>query len=304
MDLLCSVVLVTTENVRLGAFGVAKLVYLGLKMLAYIAYRLLLVMTYHCAVCDQTNQSVLWEQAQAHDDRVLERLQTVLLLASVDDEQEDRWRRCGAREAVFDGCAAGVKLWWDLLGRDVLVVRWQSVSLQTERTYPHPGAHIDLAVAESAFADEAFVVWSLPEGVENGLAGRFAGDGVILEQRSIGLLLQWRVESTDWDNKARGFLFHRSACCVLTMRLLSGVCGGPYHARAGQRVPTQANAICVLDLTPLVFECLKVCHVARCLRGDGGGVWVLSRGGERGRPQFNSEGSRVRNWSMGGLDGG
>lgn len=69
--------------------------------------------------------------------------------------------------------------------------------------------------------------------------------------------------------------------------------GVPYHARAGQRVPTEADAICVLNLTPLVLESLEVGHVGRCLRGGGGGVWAMSRGGERGRPQFDGEGLAV-----------
>ena len=82
------------------------------------------------------------------------------------------------------------------------------------------------------------------------------------------------------------------------MRLWSGECGRPYHARAGQGVPTEADAICVLDLAPLVLQCFEVRHVGWCLRGDGGGggVWAMSRGGERERPQFDSEGltERVR----------
>ena len=59
--------------------------------------------------------------------------------------------------------------------------------------------------------------------------------------------------------------------------------GGPYHARAGQRVPTEADAICVLNLAPLILESLEVCHVGRYLcGGGGGGVWAMFRGGERG----------------------
>ena len=82
-----------------------------------------------------------------------------------------------------------------------------------------------------------------------------------------------------------------SMLCVDIERCTAGV---PYHARAGQRVPTEANAICVLNLAPLVLERLEVCHSRSCLRGGGGGVWAMSRGGERGRPQFDSEGLAVR----------
>lgn len=180
-------------------------------------------MSYHCAVCDQTDQSVLWQQAQAHDDRVLQRLQAVLLLASVDNEEENRRRRGGAREAVLDRCAAGVKLWRNLLGGDVLVVRRQSVSLQTEGAYPHPCAHVDLAEILSA-SHFLHSMCAIPEGVEDGLARRFAGDGVILEQWGVGLLLQWCVQSTDGDDEPRRFLECKSACWMLTMRLYGGVC--------------------------------------------------------------------------------
>lgn len=150
-------------------------------------------LSYHCAVCDQTDQSILWEQAQAHNNRVLERLQAVLFLAGIDHEQKDGWRRGWARKAVFDRRATGVQLWGNLLSGDVFVVRWQGVSLQTERTYPHPGAHVDLARMRSAYAAMPIAVYALPEGVQDGLARRFAGNRIILEQRSVGLLLQWRV---------------------------------------------------------------------------------------------------------------
>jgi hypothetical protein len=46
----------------------------------------------------------------------------------------------------------------------------------------------------------------IPEGVENGLAGRFAGDGLILQQRRVGLLLERRVEGSDGHHEARCFL--------------------------------------------------------------------------------------------------
>lgn len=36
-----------------------------------------------------------------------------------------------------------------------------------------------------------------------------------------------------------------------------------YHARAGKRVPAEAEAISVLDLAPLVLERLKVGHAGQ-----------------------------------------
>lgn len=73
-----------------------------------------------------------------------------------------------------------------------------------------------------------------------------------------------------------------SVLLVAIARVERCAAGGPYHARAGQRVPTEADAICVLNLAPLILESLEVCHVGRCLCGGGGGVWAMFRGGERG----------------------
>lgn len=33
---------------------------------------------------------------------------------------------------------------------------------------------------------------------------------------------------------------------------------GPYHARAGKRVPAESDAIAILDIAPLVLESLVV----------------------------------------------
>ena len=56
-----------------------------------------------------------------------------------------------------------------------------------------------------------------------------------------------------------------SVLLVAIARVERCAAGGPYHARAGQRVPTEANAICVLDLAPLVLKSLEICHVGRYL---------------------------------------
>jgi hypothetical protein len=58
---------------------------------------------------------------------------------------------------VFN-CGAGWKqLRRHRLCRDILVVRWKCVSLQTEGAKPHPGPHVDIR-----------------KGVEDGAAGAFA----------------------------------------------------------------------------------------------------------------------------------
>lgn len=104
MNLLGRVVLAAAENIRLGAFSVAQLVYLGLELLA--GPQIAIGPTHHGTVCNKSNQRVWREQAQAHDDRVLEGLQAVLLLACVDDKNEDgkNGRACRSTgNAVFDG---------------------------------------------------------------------------------------------------------------------------------------------------------------------------------------------------------
>jgi hypothetical protein len=46
----------------------------------------------------------------------------------------------------------------------------------------------------------------LPEGVQDSTTWLLARDGLILEQRRVGLLLEWCVESSDRDDESRGFL--------------------------------------------------------------------------------------------------
>jgi predicted trehalose synthase len=102
--------------------------------------------TYHCTVCDETDQSVCREQTQAHDDRVLERLQAVLLLTCVYDEDKNRRGQDGLRKSVLDSGAARMQLWGDLLLGDVLVVRGEIVTVQAEGAYPYACAHVNLTV--------------------------------------------------------------------------------------------------------------------------------------------------------------
>jgi hypothetical protein len=40
-----------------------------------------------------------------------------------------------------------------------------------------------------------------------------------------------------------------------------------YHARAGEGVPAKADAISVLNLAPLVLQCLKIGHLVLCSSG-------------------------------------
>lgn len=122
-----------------------------------------------------------WQKAQGHDDRVLERFQAVLFLACVYDEQED-WRgRRRLRQPVFDSRAAWVKLRWDSMLGDILVVRWEVVALKTEWTDPYPRPHVHLAVPALAAAPSLLCsVAPIPEGVEDALARHLTCDWRIL----------------------------------------------------------------------------------------------------------------------------
>lgn len=46
----------------------------------------------------------------------------------------------------------------------------------------------------------------LPERIQNGAAWLLAGDGLELQQGSVGLLLEGRIEGADGDDQSRRFL--------------------------------------------------------------------------------------------------
>lgn len=80
---------------------------------------------------------------------------------------------------------------------------------------------------------------NVPEGVQYGAARLLATDRLELQERSVWLLLQRCVESTNGHDQARSF-----------------------HARAGEDVPAEADAIAVLYLAPLLFQSLVIHPVA------------------------------------------
>jgi len=178
----------------------------------------------HSTVGNKTNKSILRQKAQAHDKRLLEGSQAVLLLARVDNIEEDRGAGRWSREPVLDGCVGRVKFGGNRIGCDVLIVRRQRVSGQTEGADPETSPYVDLA-----------------EGVQDGAAGLLAGDWLELQQRGIRLLLERGIQSADGNDKP-----------------------GSFHASAGEDVPTEADTITVLDLTPLLLE-LLVIHLGRVL---------------------------------------
>jgi hypothetical protein len=175
--------------------------------LCHVSHDSLLIASpaYHGAVCDQPHQGVRGQQTQAHDDRVFQRLQAVLLLACVDDEQENRGEPRGSGKTVFDGGAVRVQFGRDLVGGDVLVMHGKLVAIEAEGTYPDAGAHIDLA--GTCQWQTRHACWlGLPERVEHTLAGRSANNGLVLQQRGVRLLLERRIEGADGHDEARSFL--------------------------------------------------------------------------------------------------
>lgn len=77
---------------------------------------------------------------------------------------------------------------------------------------------------------------------------------------------------------------------------------GPYHARAGERVPAEADAIPVLDIAPLIFEGLEVSHGEE-RRGAAVSGWVGERRGVVGVSAYGRNRSRTM-YEMTGHGGG
>ena len=92
--------------------------------------------TYHGAECDEANEGVWGDKAQANNQCVAKSLQILLLQASVDDKQKDGGNRSSAREGVFDSREFREQLRREVGVRDVLVMWGERVSLQTEGANP------------------------------------------------------------------------------------------------------------------------------------------------------------------------
>lgn len=133
LNLLGGVLLAAPEDVRLGARSVANLMHLG-----------------HGPVRDQADQSILRQEAEAHNQGLLESSQAVFLLARIDDIEEDGWARSRSRQPVFDGRVGWVQLGGDGISGDILVVRRERVPREAEGADPEASAHVDLAGVESA----------------------------------------------------------------------------------------------------------------------------------------------------------
>lgn len=75
-------------------------------------------------------------------------------------------------------------------GRDILVIGRQVVSVEAEGTSPLHGSKIQLAVR-----------------VEHGSAWRATGDGIILQDSKIGLVIEGRIERRDGNDESGALNF-------------------------------------------------------------------------------------------------
>lgn len=157
---------------------------------------------------------MLGQEAQAHDERLLEGSQAVLLLARIDDIEEDRGGGGGPRESVLDGGVGGVQLGRDRILGDVLVVWREGIPRKTEGADPQTGAHINLAgrgEGISNMRNNSGRIEGSPVGVQHGAAGLLATNRVELQQRCVGLLLERGIKGADGDDEPGSFLWKGSA---------------------------------------------------------------------------------------------
>ena len=149
--------------------------------------------SYHGAKGDQAYQGMGRQQVQAHDERFPEGLEAVVLVAGIDKVKKD-WRS-GRRSGhpVLDRRVEMVELARDGLVRDVLVMRWQRVPSQTERTYPQSASWLHMTEAGSASSSSSSGTRSrfdrdtpsmgrrvLPVWVQDSSTRTFAGDRLVL----------------------------------------------------------------------------------------------------------------------------
>jgi hypothetical protein len=86
------------------------------------------IVPYHSTEGNQTNQRIGRQKRQAHDEGVLHSLQTVILLAGIDNKDKNRGSGGGSCQLVLDRRALGVELWGYRVLRDILVMRRERVA--------------------------------------------------------------------------------------------------------------------------------------------------------------------------------
>ena len=117
------------------------------------------------------------EKTEADDDALPERLEVVLVEASVDDIEEDGGDLGGAGEGVLDRRVLGEEFGGKVVVGDVLVVGREGVALEAEGADPELAAHVDLAV-----------------GIKDRAARSLARYGFVEDGREVEALLERSVE--------------------------------------------------------------------------------------------------------------
>jgi hypothetical protein len=112
-------------------------------------------------------------------------LQVLSVLAGVNNKQKHGRSLHWSRENVLNGSAGREQLMGKRAGRNVLVIGRQVVSVEAEGTSPLHGSKIQLAVR-----------------VEHGSAWRATGDGIVLQDSEIGLIIKGSVERRDGNNES------------------------------------------------------------------------------------------------------
>ena len=86
------------------------------------------MLAHHRPKRDEPDKRIRRDQAQAHDECVAQRLEIVIVQASIHHKEEDRRDLRGAGERVFDSRVLGKELRRQVRARDILVVRREGVS--------------------------------------------------------------------------------------------------------------------------------------------------------------------------------
>ena len=85
--------------------------------------------TYHGAECDEANEGVWGDKAQANNQCVAKSLQILLLQASVDDKEENRWNLGRTRERVLDRSVLREEFGGKISVGNILIVGRERVAL-------------------------------------------------------------------------------------------------------------------------------------------------------------------------------
>jgi len=142
-----------------------------------------------------------------------------------------------------------VELWRDGILGDVPVVGGEGVPRETEWANPQAGAHINLASnAVSGLSDARESGSAHQNGLRTERQGCLqvtgSNDRIGLSGFSLSGVYRAPMGTTSLE----------ASCSRSVASSNSSNWGGTDHARAGEHVPAQANAIAVLDLTPLLLE--------------------------------------------------